>query len=118
MRDESGWIGTPSTTYIKTTAPAEARFQIADMHERAIESKRGDTFEAFLIESPTYLYIGVARFNDRLVWEGVAGFPASMGELGRQWFDDLETDTDVENLFREWGGEQLTAEFEEFVAHG
>ena len=83
-----------------------------------MESKRCDTFEAFLLESPAYLYIGVARFNDRLVWEGVAGFPASMAELGRQWFSELETDSDVENLFREWGGEALTGEFEEFVAHG
>lgn len=118
LRDESGWIGSPSDTYVKTTAAPGARFQIANMELLASEHKERDTFHAYLIEGDEYWYIGVARRNTKLLWEGVAGFPASMAGLAQLRFDELESDIDVEDLMREWGGEKLTAEFEEFVIHG
>jgi len=118
IRDEDGWIGSPSDTYVKTTAAPGARFQLSHMESMATESKDRDTFSAYLIPTPDYWYIGVARRNTELLWEGVAGIPASMSGLAQLRFDELETDVDVEDLMREWGGEELTAEFEEFVIHG
>jgi len=108
--------GSPSEE-IRTTAAPEARLRIEDMEERADYRKEGETFVAYFIAADRY-YIGIVRPGGReLDWVGIAGIPLTMEEVAERWFDDIENDTDIENLLREWGGESLMGEFEQFVAH-
>lgn len=109
-------FGSPSES-VRTTAAPGARLHIEDMEAVAHDWKDGETFTAYLVRDDRW-YIGIARPNDgNMVWVGIAGIPLSMSDVAWRWFEDIENDTDVENLMREWGGEDLQDEFEQFVAH-
>jgi hypothetical protein len=111
-------FGSPSEE-IRTTAAPGARFHIEDMRRAALDWREAETFTAYLVRADRW-YIGVIRPGDgRIAWVGIAGFPLSMEDLAVSWYQDIENDTDIENLMREWGGEDLQDEFEAFVvAHG
>jgi hypothetical protein len=110
--------GSPSEE-IRSTAAPEARFYVEDLQKLAQRDVLlADNFAAYLMESPTYWYIGVVRPSEdaRYQWLGVAGIPREMEDVARDWFESLQDDIDIENLMREWGGHELQDEFEQFIA--
>lgn len=81
--------------------------------------KRGETFVARLIAPPMEdgrWRIDVARPVNGEEWRGSAWFPEGMYEEARRRLEELETDTDVEDLLREWADEQVRDDFEQVVA--
>jgi hypothetical protein len=83
------------------------------MWNRVLQTKTMPTFTAYLLEPPYdgKWGIGIQRPNSVTVWEGLATFPWVMRSYAVRRFNDLERDTDIEDLMREWGTE---AEFEDF----
>jgi hypothetical protein len=108
--------GSPSELADTTEAP-DARFYIAELEERARRDRQIDGASVYWMDGPDYVYLGIARpGHDGQTWIGVAGIPRDMEYLAVDWFESLEDDIDIENLLREWGGEDLMNEFEQFVA--
>lgn len=97
------------------------KVRLAAVAARADSVVEGESFLAYLF-SPKALpsaggfwWIGIARVGDRTGWEGWAMIPWE--DFARRRLADLETDTDVEDLLREWGADELAkGEFGSFVA--